>query len=194
MNNSKRLSKVFREMYNTARVLSSNTESWASCFTRLLSNNEELTEQDKKIIQEWSIDFFEVRKERDKIGKQIQCLECNSIKYSDMHCENCMKESLKRQFSSWTSENKLIDDFIQQCQQDRSISGSIIEWIPFNQFKSVKYLSDGGFSKVYTAVWTKGLIKKWDNKKNKFIRFGPTNVVLKAFNNSEQLGEKFFKE
>ncbi|CAG8825851.1 14495_t:CDS:2, partial [Gigaspora margarita] len=73
MDNSKNLlhlSKVFRETYNTARVISSNHESWASCFAKLLNNNE-LTEQHKEVIKEWSINFFEVRKERDKNTKEL---------------------------------------------------------------------------------------------------------------------------
>ncbi|CAG8481511.1 22654_t:CDS:1 [Cetraspora pellucida] len=188
------LQKVYRETYNTARVLSSGIETWENCFTRILYSNKGLTEKDKKIIQEWSIDFFEQRKERDESGKPMQCSKCNSIKYSYIYCKNCMKKKLESQFRNWTSGNRYIDDCIQRRQSEISMSGSIIEWIPFDQFEEIEFLAKGGFSKVYTARWTKGSIDKLDEENECFIRTGTLDVVLKSLNDSEQIGEEFIKE
>ncbi|CAG8509840.1 2138_t:CDS:2 [Cetraspora pellucida] len=194
MSSSKNLHRIFMETYHISGVLSSDLESWADGFARLLSRNKELTEQDKKIIQEWSIEFFEGRKVRDKVGKQIECLECNSIKYSNMYCENCMRKALENQFNKWTSGNEIIDSFIQTCQLETPFPNCIIEWIPFDLFEDVKYLAEGGFGKVYTAIRTRGPINNWDKEKNCFTRFGAPDVVLKSFNNSEKIGKSYLKE
>ncbi|CAG8488304.1 14922_t:CDS:1 [Dentiscutata erythropus] len=97
------LRKAYRETYNTARALTSGIEAWESCFTKRLYSRKDLTEEDKKIIKEWSIDFFEKRRERDKSGKPRQCTNCNSTKHSDIYCENCTRAMLESQFKNWTS-------------------------------------------------------------------------------------------
>ena len=46
-----------------------------------------------------------------------------------------------------------------------------MEWIPYNQFYDVKKLTEGGFSSIYTARWTKGTIVDYDEKKKEFSYF-----------------------
>jgi len=43
----------------------------------------------------------------------------------------------------------------------------MLEWIPYEQFTSIKYLDEGGFGKVYKAEWIDGRIKGWSAKNNK---------------------------
>ena len=74
---------------------------------------------------------------------------------------------LQSLFSTWTSGNKIIDDFIHQCQQLSSLPHGILEWIPFEQFVDVKKLTEGGFSSIYTATWTRGYLCDYnENKKS----------------------------
>ena len=32
----------------------------------------------------------------------------------------------------------------------------VVEWIPYNSLKNIKYLTKGGFSEIYTASWIDG--------------------------------------
>ena len=70
----------------------------------------------------------------------------------------------------------------------------ILEWIPFDQFKYVTKLTEGGFSSIYTAGWTRGTIVDYDENKKEFSYFGPQLVVLKSLNNSSNPGKAFFNE
>ncbi|CAB4412408.1 unnamed protein product [Rhizophagus irregularis] len=44
------------------------------------------------------------------------------------------------------SGNKIIDEFILEKK---------LRWIPYNKFKNVKYLNEGGFGIIYKAIWLK---------------------------------------
>ena len=63
---------------------------------------------------------------------------------------------------SLSSENELIDKFIQEQQ---------LKWFPYNTFENVKYLDKGGFGIVYTASWS-------DDK---------LTLALKSLNNSNEI-------
>ena len=115
-------------------------------------------------------------------------------KYSDRFCEKCISLHLESLFGTWTSGNEIVDNFIKQCQTQSSLPSHILEWIPFEQFIKVKKLTEGGFSSIYTAIWTRGNIDDYDENKKEFSYFGPQYVVLKCLNNSSNLGKTFFNE
>src|SRR5438874_2484621 len=80
--------------------------------------------------------------------------------------------------------NEIIDDFIHKCQILSSLPMIILEWIPFDQFINVKKLTEGGFSSIYYATWTRGYLCDCDEDKKEFSYSGPQGVVLKNLNNS----------
>ena len=104
-----------------------------------------------------------------KWGEPRECDKCQTMRYSDKYCERCISLHLQSLFNTWTSGNKIIDDFIHKCQILSSLPKSILEWIPFDQFEDVEKLTEGGFSTIYTATWTRGNIIDYDE--NKFTRF-----------------------
>ena len=69
-----------------------------------------------------------------------------------------------------------------------------MEWVPFDQFENVEYLTKGGFGSIYTATWIKGCIFDYDENTNEFTYFGSLGVVLKLLNDSNAPGKKFFGE
>ena len=73
-------------------------------------------------------------------------------------------------------------------------SNQILEWIPYNKFKSIEYLDAGGFSIVYKAIWLDGPIDKWSFGENKWIRSNNKIVSLKNLNKSSNLNEEFLNE
>ena len=98
----------------------------------------------------------------------------------------------QQDFFNWTSGNKFIDKFIQESQLNAKSFNQILEWIPYNKFKSIEYLDEGGFSIVYKAIWLDGPIEykennKWKRSKNKI-------VSLKSLNKSLNLNEEFLNE
>ncbi|RHZ44629.1 hypothetical protein Glove_715g9 [Diversispora epigaea] len=61
-----------------------------------------------------------------------------------------------------TSEDREIDEFIQQIQLNAKKHQEVIEWIPFDKLENVKYLAKGSFGIVY-----KWLFESFDNPINK---------------------------
>ncbi|GES79378.1 kinase-like domain-containing protein [Rhizophagus clarus] len=65
----------------------------------------------------------------------------------------------------------MLDTFIQEKG---------LMWIPYNQFKNVKYLNKGGFGTIYSAIWL---------RKDKDVE-----VALKCPNNLNENLEEFLNE
>ena len=96
--------------------------------------------------------------------------------------------------STLTSGNEIIDDFIHKCQIQSSLPTHILEWIPFEEFKNVKKLTEGGFSTIYTATWKRGYLCDYDENKKEFDYFENQSVIIKSLNNSNNPGKAFFNE
>src|ERR1051325_161830 len=128
-------------------------------------------------------------------------------------CQNCNSKRLEQDFNKWTSGNELIDSFIQDAQLNARKIEEFIEWIPYNHFRNIQFLAQGGFSTVYKVIWLDGAITGWDREKQKWDRYtielrdgdyeiakqvdvkSPLNeyereglhVVLKSLNNSSSI-------
>src|SRR5688572_25065176 len=90
------------------------------------------------------------------------CNKC-SEKYTDVRyewCKPCQIDSLKENFTNWTSGNEKIDNFIQEMQLEINEYNDIVfEWVPYNQFSDIKEIGKGGFATVYSAIWKDGPLK-----------------------------------
>ena len=63
--------------------------------------------------------------------------------------------------------------------------------------KNVNYYDEGGFSKIYRAIWLDGPIDSWNFIEQKWNRWTFQNgyeVILKNLNNSSNLNDKFLNE
>jgi hypothetical protein len=69
-----------------------------------------------------------------------------------------------------------------------------LEWIPFEKFENVTYLTRGGFSKIYSANWPEGNIKYWDIENQKWNRSSNKKVALKSLDNSSNISSDFLNE
>ncbi|PKY61515.1 hypothetical protein RhiirA4_486591 [Rhizophagus irregularis] len=83
--------------------------------------------------------------------------------------ESSIKESKARKFG--ISGNTIMDDFILEKK---------LKWIPYNKFKNVKYLNEGGFGTIYKAIWLK-------NNRDE-------EVILKCHKNLNENLNEFLKE
>ena len=92
------------------------------------------------------------------------CGECNEPGTGKNWCKPCNAKRLKDNFKNWTSGNKDIDEFVRQSQQNAVHSKKCLEWIPFENFQDITYITKGGFGKIYSAVLPEGYISCWDIK------------------------------
>ena len=105
--------------------------------------------------------------------RKIRCNECKRYRRpSDKNpqiCHVCYKAKKLK-----LSGNKIIDDFIKHTQINYAKPDGKMKFIPYNQFKNVELIAEGGFSKIYRADW----IGARGNRKH---------VVLKKLNNSTNI-------
>ncbi|GBB99709.1 hypothetical protein RclHR1_03600005 [Rhizophagus clarus] len=127
-------------------------------------------------------------------GTRRICENCNQKCLATLYCEYCVQNYLKANFLNWSSGNSEIDNLIRNCQSETLMPNVIIEWIPYDNLKYIKYLTRGGFSKIYTANWIDGRYKEWDSKEQQLIRFGTLDVILKELENVANASQRWFEE
>ncbi|EXX55990.1 Sps1p [Rhizophagus irregularis DAOM 197198w] len=146
--------------------------------------NDEKTEAIRLLTGNYDLD-----KVRDNSGTKRICENCNQECLATLYCEYCVRNYLKENFSNWTSGNDEIDNLIQKCQMESLDPEMIVEWIPYNNLENINYLTKGGFSEIYTAVWINGSCEEWDSKEQQLKRFGTLKVVLKTLENVESANQ-----
>ena len=136
--------------------------------------------------------------DRDKIllnqGTTRICENCHEECLATLYCQHCIRNYLKTKFSNWTSGNNDIDNLIQKCQMKSISPYNIMEWIPYHNFRNIKYLTKGGCSEIYSADWIGGSYHKWDSKEQKLKRYGTGEVILKRLKNVESANRSWFDE
>ena len=124
-----------------------------------------------------------------------------------LHCDKPFTEKLWskecdpfRIVEGWNSGNPDIDKFIkdtmyQQAEYDKYYSYKFLEWVPFDRFTDIKEVGEGGFAKVYSAIWIDGKseYEKVDGswKKNNLETM---KVALKRLNGSQNMSDKYLNE
>ncbi|CAB5388481.1 unnamed protein product [Rhizophagus irregularis] len=139
-----------------------------------------------------SKDYVMVLKNNNKGHVRNYCEICIE-EYTDIMCKwckSCQIDYLRKNFTNW-SGNEKIDEFIQEMQLKINNPNVIVfEWIPYNQFKTIKKIGKGGFATVYSAKWKNGPLhydKEWKR--------GPyKKVALKLLNKSYDIIDEILKE
>ncbi|CAG8592553.1 6278_t:CDS:2 [Gigaspora rosea] len=135
------------------------------------------------------------RRPKKKVKNKI-CDECHKptmISYWNW-CQNCNASHFRNNFSNWSSGNSSLDQLIQESQLQAECSEQIIEWIPFEKFKDIKFVAQGGLGEVYYAIWEDGQIYNWDSKQNDWRRRGEHAVALKKLKKTECTSDEFLNE
>ncbi|CAB4444283.1 unnamed protein product [Rhizophagus irregularis] len=161
-------------------------------------NDESLTENEKSEAIKIITLIYDYNKLRFNKGTKRICENCNQECLATMYCEICVRNYLKANFSNWTSGNDIIDNLIKECQMKTINPILIPEWIPYNNLQNIKYLTEGGFSEIYTAEWVNGRYDEWDSKKQQLKRRGKSGfvqiVVLKKLENVENANQNWLEE
>ncbi|EXX64960.1 kinase-like domain-containing protein [Rhizophagus irregularis DAOM 181602=DAOM 197198] len=98
------------------------------------------------------------------------CFECNRINTYLNWYKECYSKKFHQNFDNWTSGNKQIDKFIQESQLNARGWFELLEWIPYNRLRNIKFLARGGFSTVYKAIWLDDRISRWNYEKQDWER------------------------
>ena len=117
-------------------------------------------------------------------------------------CNECVPSCL---IEGWTSGNSEIDNFIKDTiyNAKNCYSGifkkyhpRFLEWVPFDRFKDIKQIGEGGFAKVYSTKWIDGkaIYKKRDDGSWKKLDPKPKNVALKRLNGSQNMSAGYLNE
>ena len=122
------------------------------------------------------------------------CGECNEPGTGQYWCNPCNAKRFEDNFKNWTSGNKNIDEFIQHSQLNALSYLNCLEWIPFEKFQNVTYITKGGFGKIYSAEWPEGFILSWDIENKQWIRGTNWKVALKSLDNSSDISTDFLNE
>ncbi|CAB4414705.1 unnamed protein product [Rhizophagus irregularis] len=122
------------------------------------------------------------------------CGECNEPGTGENWCQPCNAKRFKDNFKNWTSGNKDIDEFIQQSQLNAIYFKKCLQWIPFEKFQDITYITEGGFGKIYSVKWPEGHIEYWDIENQKWHRYCWEKYALKSLNNSSNISSDFLNE
>jgi hypothetical protein len=117
----------------------------------------------------------------------IKCGECNDA---------CNSIYFQHNFINWTSGNNDIDKFIQSTQLSAHYDvKEVLEWIPYNRFNNIKYISEGKFNVMYRANWIDGYISYWSINNQNWKREKPNMfVILKILNNPASITSEFINK
>jgi len=155
--------------------------------------DDHLTEEQKSLIDE----LIPNEELRERYKNYRLCEECSQPNIGAFNnypwCQSCNSKHFQQDFNKWTSSNKEIDEFIQKFQLNATRYEEVLEWIPYEKFKDIKYLAKGGFGTVHKAFWVDGYIHSWDIDQNKWSRYNE-DIVLKCLNNSQNLTTDFLQE
>jgi len=130
----------------------------------LTNSNDESSNSDNKDFNNIVIPFDQYILINQEYGL---CPECNQPNTDKNWCKECYSKKFQQNFSNWTSGNESIDKFIQESQLNARHFLELLEWIPYNRLRNIKFLAQGGFSTVYKAIWLDGAITNWDYEKQK---------------------------
>ena len=114
----------------------------------------------------------------------IHCRNCSTI--HEWHTR-CHIDYLKKKFTNWTSENKEIDNLIQEMQlKINNYDDIVFEWIPHDQLIDIKKINNT----IYSAIWKEGPLN-YSTSNKYYERNSYTKVALKCLytSNSENINE-----
>jgi len=149
-----------------------------------------LTEEQKLLIDKLILNE-ELKKRYKDYGL---CEECKQPNTGYKWCQSCNSKHFKQNFKNWTSGNNEVDEFIQKSQLKAKTYEEVLEWIEYDKFENVKYLTRGGFGTVFKAIWKDGFVFNWSFENNQWKRLDEKEVVLKCLHNSQNITTEFLRE
>ncbi|RIB12647.1 hypothetical protein C2G38_2200047 [Gigaspora rosea] len=118
----------------------------------------------------------------------IQCTKCKQPFISPTWCQLCDPQ---KAIKGWTSENKIIDEYIKEFQIKVTDYEKMIEWVPFHRLINLEIIREEESGIIFMATWLDGIrIIKGEFLEYKRSRIKSCGVNLKCF----QTCDLFMKE
>ena len=119
--------------------------------------------------------------------RNFLCYDClNGSSTFFNWCRKCKISHFNLNYGSYyPSNNDELDLILKNNYCESKKVNEFIEWIPYTSFIDITFINQGGFSKVYSALWLNNNIYEWDNTRLEWKRFDVyKHVVLKVLENS----------
>ncbi|GBB84540.1 hypothetical protein RclHR1_01110025 [Rhizophagus clarus] len=123
-----------------------------------------------------------------------------NISIHDINCSYCKECDPFRIMEGWTSGNpdidKLIKDTIYNIRYDVGWIRQFLEWVPFERFTDIEEIGEGGFAKVYSAIWIDRKSEYHKNNDGSYVKEKPKprKVALKKLSGSQNISDKYLNE
>ncbi|RHZ35747.1 protein kinase [endosymbiont GvMRE of Glomus versiforme] len=150
-----------------------------------------------KIYKPESIEILNKIELKERYKAFGLCEECSQTNTWYRWCKSCSARHFTEEFENWSGGNSAVDNFIQWYQLNAINKYGVLEWIPYEKFRDIEYLAEGGFGKIYkVAEWVDRQISYWNMKDNDWERdkFYPDGVILKILTNSQNITDDFLRE
>src|SRR6266511_2957708 len=122
-------------------------------------------------INEMEIHLDELKKGNQGNKNIIYCLNDKLNRSILVLCEYCKRKEIKKLVDECGNEE--IAKFLYDCKPN-SYSDDYVKWIPFDEFRNIEYLAEGGFGEVHKATWIDSyydciVLKRIYNSNNKIL-------------------------
>jgi len=149
--------------------------------------------KEQKLLIDKLIPNEELKQRYKDYGLCKECKQPNTGRYCGW-CQSCNSRRFQQNFQNWTSGNSDVDKLIQESQLKAKNSCEKLEWIEYDRFDNIEYITKGGFGKVYKANWKDGCIESWNYETYQWKKIGNLFVALKSLNNSKDITSEFLNE
>ncbi|KAG9296758.1 hypothetical protein G9A89_001390 [Geosiphon pyriformis] len=124
-----------------------------------------------------------------------RCQSCGrAYRENSEWCQPCYQQRFQKEFHSWTSGHALIDSFIKDTQLNADNPNGFLQFIPFEKFREIKPIGEGGFATIYSAKCFDGQKIIWDPLHDLWSTWDETLIVLKLHRNSGRIIDDFLRE
>ena len=123
------------DLIKTLKILENCTSCKSNTGKYLDGIHKSINEIEKHL--RWGIDY-KLFKLNIRLNKEILCEGCKEKEIEKL-TDKCGNEKIAR--------------FLYECKLNAKYSYCYIRWIPFDEFKNIKYLAKCGFGEVHKATW-----------------------------------------
>src|SRR5436190_14457053 len=96
-------------------------------------------------------------------------------------CKGCKGKEIRKLADKCGNEE--IAKFLYECRLNAKHHNNYIQWIPFDEFKNIEYLTKSGFGEVHEATWING-----------YYGYQDQEIVLERIHNSNDKTVDILKE
>ncbi|RGB28463.1 kinase-like domain-containing protein [Rhizophagus diaphanus] len=144
---------------------------------KITNRYQEMTKNDKKLIAK--PEGTPVIKPMELRLKYGSCLSCYRVLNVGDWCKVCETRKFEQNFKNWTSGYPKIDQLIRESQLNAIDGLDYFEWIDYEEFMDVEYITEGAFGKIFKGKWTRGPKHQLHSVSRDWTNVPDTTVALK---------------